>query len=188
MTRMDLAGMDRLDRDTVVCLGFFDGVHMGHARLVARAANIGRRQGLAVCVHTFDQMPARVLNPTADIDELTPLARKAELLAALGVDILAVSAFCDTVNLPPEVFFAEILQGKLRARHIVCGFDHRFGHRGAGDVALLGRLCAKAGIGLDVIDPVTLSDGALISSTAIREAIRAGDAARVARMLGRDAL
>lgn len=188
MTTIELAKTKRLDGDTVVCLGFFDGVHLGHAQLVARAVEIGRQNGLAVCVHTFDQMPARVLNPQAQITELTPLPHKAALLAALGVDILAISAFCDTVNLSPGAFFSQILEGKLRARHIVCGFHHRFGHRGEGDVALLGRLCAQAGIGLDVIEPVTLPDGELISSTAIREAIRAGDRAKVARMLGRDTL
>ncbi|MDL2319232.1 hypothetical protein LJC74_09225 [Eubacteriales bacterium OttesenSCG-928-A19] len=175
-----------LKEKTVVCLGFFDGVHIGHRELIERAVSIGAHNRLKVCVHTFDTMPVRVINPDADVLELTPLAEKALLLEALGVDILAVSAFDgEVMHMRAKAFFHDILLEKLSARHIVAGFHHRFGYRGEGDVAMLADMCSQAGIGLDVVQPVTLPGGELISSTAIRQAIRAGDIARAERMLGR---
>lgn len=185
MTIVQVGSLVRLPEPTVVCLGFFDGVHIGHAQLIERAVAIGKENRLKVCAHTFARMPARVLTPQVEVQELTPLPRKAALMGALGVDIVAVSDFAQTMNMRAQDFFAEILVTKLRAQYIVCGFHHRFGHRGEGDVALLTRLCAAAGIGLEVIAPVTLEDGELVSSTSIREALRAGDMARAERMLGR---
>lgn len=175
-----------VDVPTVVCLGFFDGVHLGHVSLVRRAQQVAPRGELAVCVHTFDAMPARVLQPEADILELTPLAEKAALLDALGVDILAVSHFdAGTSQMRAQAFFDHTLLLQLHARHIVAGFHHRFGYRGEADAQALEAFCAQAGIGLDIIAPVTLDSGELISSTAIRAAIRAGDTQKASRMLGR---
>ncbi|MDR0896894.1 MAG: FAD synthetase family protein [Oscillospiraceae bacterium] len=189
MTRLDLAAGARAPRDAVVCLGFFDGVHLGHARLVAQAREVAQAEGLLLCVHTFAQMPARVLSPGAQIRELTPLPEKAALLAALGVDLLAVSPFDERMrHLRAEAFFREILMEALRARHIVCGFHHRFGERGEADTARLSALCAANGLGLSVIAPVTLPDGELVSSSAIRQLLDAGDLARARAMLGRDSI
>lgn len=187
MRRLYLDDVPSTGEETVVCLGLFDGVHIGHRMLIERAISIGKRDRLKVCVHTFDTMPARVISPEADILELTPLEEKAELLSMLGVDIMAVSAFDGAVrHMRAKAFFEEILVEKLCARHVVAGFHHRFGYRGEGDTALLAELCAEAGIGLDIIQPVTLPEGELISSTAIRQAIREGDIARAKRMLGRE--
>lgn len=174
-----------LDKPTVVCLGFFDGVHIGHASLIARAKAISARTDAGVCVHTFDQMPARALNPGADILELTPLAEKAALLEMLGVDVLAVSRFADTVHMRAADFFRSILLDKLLATHIVAGFHHHFGYRGEADVKWLKSFCAQAGVGLDIIEPITLAGGELVSSTAIRQAVQSGDYAKASLMLGR---
>lgn len=175
-----------LDEQTVVCLGFFDGVHLGHKRLVEQAITIRHEKRLKVCVHTFDRMPAQVLQPALALRELTPLSQKRPLLAALGVDILAVSPFtAQVMRMRAQAFFNEILLDALCARHIVCGFHHRFGYRGEADVNALAAMCERAGIGLSVIPPVTLPGGELISATAIREALRLGDLERAERMLGR---
>ena len=170
---------------TVVCLGFFDGVHLGHASLIKRAREIAQHEDLSVCVHTFDAMPARVLSPGADILELTPRDKKAALLEGLGVDILAVSHFdAGTSQMRAQDIFDHTLLLQLCARHVVAGFHHRFGCRGEADVERLRAFCERAGIGLDIIAPVTLDTGELISSTAIRTALRAGDAKLASRMLG----
>lgn len=175
----------RLSVETVVCLGFFDGVHIGHAQLIARAQAIAAENAWHTCVHTFETMPARVLRPQADVLELTPLAEKAALLASAGVEILAVSQFLETMPMRAEAFFDEILLQALHARHIVAGFHHHFGFQGEGDVEMLKAYCARAGVGLDIIAPVTMPDGELVSSTAIRKAIRDGDRGKAERMLGR---
>lgn len=185
MIRLYLEETGVLEKPTAVCLGFFDGVHIGHVELVRRAQDVARDAGLDVCVHTFDQMPVKVLQPSVETLELTPLPQKARLLEDLGVDVLAISAFEQTVHMRAEVFFHDILLGRLAARHIVAGFHHRFGWRGEGDVDMLGRLCEQAGIGLDIVAPVTLDSGELISSTAIRRAVQEGDLKRAEQMLGR---
>ncbi|MDR0928767.1 MAG: FAD synthetase family protein [Oscillospiraceae bacterium] len=189
MTRLDLAVGARAPGDTVVCLGFFDGVHLGHAQLIARARALAEAEGRLLCVHTFAEMPARVLSPGVQIRELTPLPQKAALLEALGVDLLAISPFDEGMRrMRAEAFFRDILMEALRARHIVCGFHHRFGERGEADTERLSALCAANGLGLDVIAPVTLPDGELVSSSAIRQLLDAGDLARARAMLGRDSI
>lgn len=186
MKRLLLNDGQRAQKPSVVCLGFFDGVHRGHAQLIQRAKEIAAEKALAVCVHTFDQMPVRILQPEANVLELTPLEDKASLLEALGVDILAVSRFDqETMHQSAGEFFRHVLLGALQAKHIVAGFHHRFGHQGEGDTATLYALCEKTGTGLDVIAPVTLENGELISSTAIRTALLQGNTDKAEAMLGR---
>lgn len=186
MTIVELDKAFRSKKQTVVCLGLFDGVHIGHQALVTRARGIANEKRLMVCAHTFDEMPARVLRPGVDILELTPLPEKAALLAALGVDTVAVSPFDGTMmRMRAEDFFFAILLTKLRAEHLVIGVDHRFGFRAQGGAETLRGLCAKAGVGLDIVPPVTLANGEAVSSTAIRGHLRAGDTAAAEAMLGR---
>ncbi len=175
-----------LSKQTVVCLGLFDGVHIGHARLIERAREVAVQDDLLVCVHTFDRMPAQVIHPGRMILELTPLEEKAALLGALGVDILAVSHFDDTMmHMHADTFFQSVLLDKLRAAHVVIGFHHRFGFHGEAGAETLQRFCERAGVGLSVITPVMLAGGELVSSTAIRRYLSAGDAAAAEAMLGR---
>ncbi len=186
MTTVCIENIEALEQPTVVCLGFFDGVHLGHQRLIRRACDIAREKALYVCVHTFDEMPAHVIHPRADALEITALAEKSALLAALGVDIIAVSRFGEAMmHMPAKDFFRQILLEKLRARHIVVGFHHRFGFRGEADTQMLGEFCEEAGVGLDIIRPVLLTDGELISSTAIRGFLRSGNREKAEAMLGR---
>lgn len=180
-----MEAIGRLERPSVVCIGFFDGVHIGHARLVETAVMIARDEGLVPVVHTFDVMPARLLHPEACPEELTPLPEKARLLETLGAEIVAVSAFAEAMRRPGAEFFEQVLVGKLRARHIVAGFDHRFGYRGDTDVKALGALCANACVGLSVVEAVRLGSGELVSSTAIREKLARGEIAAAEAMLGR---
>ncbi len=168
---------------TAVCLGQFDGVHRGHQALIRAASDIARAQGLTLCVHTFDPSPASLLHP--ETSELTSLDEKTALLASLGVELCAVSAFDDALRRTPgEVFFREILLSRLRAAQLIASFHHRFGAGGDTDVHRLTDLCAASGVGLTIVPPVTLADGTLISSTAIRQALAGGDFGRAREMLG----
>ena len=164
----------------VVCLGFFDGVHRGHAALIRAARQAADRLGLRVCVHTFDRAPGE------KEFELTGLEEKKALLLSLGADQVWVSPFDDEMrHMPGDKFFENIVMGRLNARHVVCGDDHRFGYRGAWGVEELKALCEKNGVGLTVVPPVTLKNGERISSTAIRKALEKGDRALAEEMLGR---
>lgn len=186
MIRIDVGATCALPKQTVVCLGFFDGVHIGHVRLIERAKAVASTSDDLVCVHTFAQMPQRVLRPGQHVMELTPLDEKEALLAAAGVDVLAVSQFTDDMmRMHAKEFFQTILVDKLRARHVVIGYHHRFGYLGEMDANGLSALCSETGIGLSVIDPVTLADGTLVSSSAIRSFFLAGDYAKAELMLGR---
>lgn len=175
-----------LTRPSVVCLGFFDGVHIGHRRLVSRAVEIAKRDGLVVCVHTLSESPARVMRPQDQLLELTSLEDKAALLEQAGAEVVAVSRFdSEMQHMPANDFFQKILVDRLCARHVVVGFHYAFGYRGEGTVQRLAELCASRGMGLDVVEPVCLADGELVSSTAIRKALSTGNTARAEEMLGR---
>lgn len=165
---------------SVVCLGFFDGVHRGHLSLIQTAGQIAREKGLIVCAHTFDRAPG-------DKDfALTTLKERESLLYQAGADTVAVSRFDDAMrHMPGDEFFQKIVLDKLNARHVVCGDDHRFGYRGGWGVKELAAMCALAGVGLTVAPPVALSDGTRVSSSAIRRALAEGNAALAETMLGR---
>ena len=172
--------MDELNAPSVVCLGFFDGVHKGHLSLLQAAKDIARDQGLIVCVHTFDRAPGE-----KDF-VLTTLAEREALLRAAGADRVAVSAFSEDMRrMSGDDFFRQIVLGSLNARHVVCGDDHRFGYKGGWGVKELEALCRQNGVGLTVCPPVSLPDGVRVSSTAIRKAILAGNIPLAEEMLER---
>lgn len=177
---------DALDTPTVVCLGVFDGVHLGHRRLIDQGLSIANEKGLLPLVHTYDPLPFSVIHPEKPLVELTDLNEKASLLEKLGVHHLAVSRFTSVLqHASGAEFFHDVLQNKLNARHLVVGFNHRFGYRGYTDAGKLGALCKESGIGLSVIEPVKTSQGSLVSSTAIRAAIMLEDYELAEEMLGR---
>ena len=177
---------ERLERPSVVCLGFFDGVHLGHRKLIDTAIEIGRREGIASCVHTFSQMPAKALHPERAHLELTTLPEKLRLFQEAGLDAAAISEFNEEMRtMHARDFLENRLIAGLNARHVVAGYDHRFGYLGECGTDMLSALCAELHIGLTVVGPVRLDGGEVISSTAIRRAIREGDYALAERMLGR---
>ncbi len=172
--------MEEKHAPCVVCLGFFDGVHLAHQALLRAARAEGRRLKLPVCVHTFDHAPG-------DKDfELTTLPEREALLKQYGADSVSVSIFNEEMrHMRGDVFFKDVILKRLNARHVVCGDDHRFGYKGAWGVKELQTLCDDAGVGLTVVPQVSLPDGQRVSSTAIRQAIRDGNIELAEKMLGR---
>jgi riboflavin kinase / FMN adenylyltransferase len=170
---------------SVVTIGVFDGVHLGHQRIVARAAEIGARLGLPVVAITFDPHPDEVVRPGSHPPFLCSPRRRAELLTGLGADAVCVIPFTlDFSRLDPDEFVRTVLVERLHAAAVVVGEDFRYGHKAAGDVPLLARLGEKYEFSAEGM-PLLGDDGARISSTLIRELLEAGDVAAAAKELGR---
>jgi riboflavin kinase/FMN adenylyltransferase len=168
-----------------VSLGNFDGVHRGHARLAEETVREARGVGGPAVVLAFDPHPARVLHPERAPATLVTTEQKAELLAELGIDRLAVLPFTkELAALEADAFARDVLSGCLGAAVVVVGANFRFGRGRSGDAAALERLGASLGFRVRSIDPVA-HDGQPISSTRIRAALSAGDVGEAERMLGR---
>ena len=168
-----------------VAIGNFDGVHLGHQALVRAAVADARAQRGAAVVLTFDPHPARVIAPERAPRTLLTLEQRAEVLAELGVDVLAVLVFDLAVAaLTPEQFAREILGHCLETRVAVVGERFRFGRERAGDAALLTQLGARMGFRVHAVSVVML-DGLPVSSSRAREALARGDVEAAARLLGR---
>jgi len=170
---------------SVVTVGVFDGVHRGHQQLIGRAVGRARERGLPAVVVTFDPHPAEVVRPGSHPARLTGLNRRADLVAALGVEAFCVLPF--TVELsrtPPPEFAHQVLVERLHAADVVVGRNFKFGHRAQGDVAALTQLGERFGFGVEGLDLIT-DDGVTFSSTYIRSCIDAGDVEAAAAALGR---
>lgn len=173
-----------IDTPCVVALGCFDGVHAGHREVLLRAVSIAREHSLVAVAFSFDASPKNFFFP-GSAPSITSGGQKAMLIEELGIDILISIPFTeDIASLSPDEFFDGIIRKKLRASHVVCGFNYTFGKRAAGDASLLSEQCAREGIKLCVLDP-TLVGGEPVSSSAIRDALLEGDVARAQKFLGR---
>ncbi|MGC5029609.1 bifunctional riboflavin kinase/FAD synthetase [Micromonospora sp. DT229] len=170
---------------SVVTIGVFDGVHKGHQATIRHAVARAREWGVQSVVVTFDPHPAEVVRPGSHPAVLTEPARKAELIEALGVDVLCVVPFTSEFSrLPAEAFVHDVLVEHLHAALVVVGDNFRFGHRAAGDVALLERLGRTFGFAVEGA-PLVAEAGTVFSSTYIRSCVDAGDVTAAAGALGR---
>jgi riboflavin kinase / FMN adenylyltransferase len=181
-------GLDDVPGDwgsSVITIGEFDGVHRGHQRIVARATEIGARLRLPVVVITFDPHPDEVVRPGSHPPLLGTSRRRAQLLAGLGVDAVCVLPFTyEFSQLGPDEFVRAVLVDRLHAAAVVVGENFRFGHRAAGDVALLGELGEKYEFSAEGV-PLLAEGGVTISSSKIRDLLAAGDVTGAERDLGR---
>jgi riboflavin kinase / FMN adenylyltransferase len=170
---------------SVVTIGVFDGVHLGHQRVVGRAAEVATELGLPVVVVTFDPHPDEVVRPGSHPPFLCTARRRAELLAGLGADAVCVLPFTrEFSELGPDDFVRAVLVDRLHAARVVVGEDFRFGYRAAGDVPLLAQLGEKYDFTVEGV-PLLADNGVTISSSEIRQRLAAGDVAGAARDLGR---
>ena len=177
---------------TAVTIGAYDGVHRGHRAVIATVRRLAEQRGLATALVTFDRHPASVVRPASAPRLLTDLEQKLELLADTGLDHTVVLHFDEARSKESaEDFVNEVLVGCLNTKLVVVGEDFHFGHQRRGNVELLRSVGAE--LGFDVL-PLSLvgldgepaaDEGERVSSTAIRQALGAGELDRANRMLGR---
>lgn len=185
MSALDWA--DELEpRPSAVTVGKFDGVHVGHRRIIEQLRSIADAEGLETVVVTFDRNPLEVVRPDRAPLPLTTNEHRVELLREAGVDRVVVIPFTKEVAaVPAEEFAQRVLLDGLGARVLLVGDDFRFGARGAGDAALLRELGAPTGVRVESIDDICFADGRRVSSTWIREALALGRVREATDMLGR---
>lgn len=172
------------NRKRVIALGFFDGVHLGHGALLRRVAEVAARLDAVPAAVTFDYHPKTLVGSKSVSLINTPEDRERLMKSVYGMgDVIALPFDRAMMELPWDRFVTEILVEKYQAVHVVAGHDYRFGYKGEGNPQRLNELCARLGIGCDIIDRVEL-DGVTISSTHIRGLIERGEMEEANRFLG----
>lgn len=170
-------------RGGAMAIGNFDGVHLGHRRIVERLLERAREVDGPAVVFTFDPHPVRLLRPSESPPPLTWTERKAQLLKELGVDwIVAYPTDWRLLQLTAQQFFDEIVVSAIDAKAMVEGPNFYFGHNREGTIERLGEMTCAAGMTLDIVRPVELK-GQLVSSSLIRRLISEGEVATAATML-----
>ncbi|MDR3435894.1 bifunctional riboflavin kinase/FAD synthetase [Telmatospirillum sp.] len=173
-------------RGGAVALGNFDGVHLGHQTVIGAAQRLANAHGGACGVMSFEPHPRELFSPSSVNYRLTPFRIKARLIGSLGLDFLLMQRFDREFASHTAIEFVEkVLVAGLGVRHVVVGYDYVFGKGRGGNVELLRDLAGKSGFDVTCVDPVEADDGALYSSTRIREALTAGRPREAARLLGR---
>ena len=171
-------------KERVIALGFFDGVHLGHAALLRRTAEEAAARGVTPAVFTFDRVPKEVLTgipcPLINSPE-----DRADLVRRLyGIRDVIMVPFDDEMRTTSwEDFVTKILVERYHAVHLVAGHDHHFGHKNKGSPELLVQKCAELGLGCDIIPKVEVG-GITVSSTYIRRLVELGQIERANRFLG----
>ncbi len=169
-------GEIKLDKGSVITIGTFDGVHLGHRKILTRLTKIAGDENLNSLVFTFHPHPRIVLFPDqTDLHLLTTTKERAMLIEQLGVEYLLEYPFTrDFAQIDPEFYVKEILCKQLNAKKIVIGYDHRFGHMRKGSIQLLRKMGPELGFEVEEI-PAQDIDDINISSTRIRKALEDGN-------------
>jgi riboflavin kinase/FMN adenylyltransferase len=171
--------------ETTLTVGNFDGVHLGHQAILRQVVEQARQEGRLPTVVTFDPHPLSVLRPAEAPQLIETFSQRVRQLARMGIEgVLALNFTAEMARLSPQGFVGEILVGTMRARCVQVGEGFRFGHRQSGDVKLLEELGKSYGFQTKRVDPVRLR-GRMVSSSAVREALRLGKMSAGWRMLGR---
>ena len=170
----------------VVTIGVFDGVHRGHQRIIGRAVALAAERGVLSVVLTFDPHPSEILRPGSHPALLTGTRAKAELLEALGVDVMCVVPFTKEFSrLTPDAFVHEVLVERLHVSAVVIGDNFRYGAKGAGDVDALRAAGHRLGFAVEGV-ALEGTGEATYSSTYVRALIDAGEVRAAAEVLGRE--
>lgn len=181
----DVDGGALFPHGSVVCIGAFDGLHLGHRALVRHAVSRARDLSLPAVALSFEPLPREFFSRDLPPPRLTLARGKYQGLRALGADSVGLLRFdARLAAMSAEEFVRKLLVGRLGAREVWIGPDFRFGNRRGGDLPLLKALGAELGFVAGEIEPVQ-SQGERVSSTRIREALRGGDFTDASRLLGR---
>jgi riboflavin kinase/FMN adenylyltransferase len=170
-------------RDTLLTIGVFDGVHLGHRHLMGKLTELARKQNLASGVITFSRNPREVLSPSTSLPFLTDIERRIELIKEEGVDAVIPLTFTPELAALSPKEFLELLKKHLRMKGLVVGPDFALGKNRQGDTDVLRQLGQEMGFSLTVVPPLTI-DSEVVSSTAIRQALAEGDMRRAQKLMG----
>ncbi|MDO8568227.1 MAG: bifunctional riboflavin kinase/FAD synthetase [Dehalococcoidales bacterium] len=179
----ELAGASP-DKDTLLTIGVFDGVHLGHKYLISRLVEQAGNQNLLPGVVTFRQHPHELLSPQSTLPLLTNLDERTRLLKNEGVKLVVPLSFTDELCALSARRFVSLLQKHLRMRGLVIGPDFALGKDREGNAALLSQLGKEIGFSVSVVPPEKIN-GEVASSTAIRKALAIGDVKKATRLAGR---
>ena len=169
---------------SVITVGTFDGVHLGHHRVLEEIAERARRSGRRSLLITFEPHPLEIVNPSAAPPLLTLAHERREVLAQSELDAVVFMPFTRELSQLTAEAFVRLLMRRYHLRELVIGFDHGMGRGRTGDVNVLRDLARRLHFSVDVVEAVAV-DGRSVSSSLIRRAIAGGDLARAARFLGR---
>lgn len=171
---------------SVVTIGTFDGVHLGHRKIISELVARAKAKGLRSVLITFEPHPREIVGkPDEPVRILTTLAERREITQSLGVDVMLVIDFTKTFSeTNAEAFIEEVLAGKIGLAEIVIGYDHGFGKDRRGTIDTLQAMATKHKFDVDVIDEQVVS-GKHLSSTAIRHLLESGRIAEANELLGR---
>lgn len=185
-TSLDELSAAEFPRGTAVAIGKFDGVHLGHRRVLDRLTAAAEQRGLESVVFTFARNPLSLLRPElCPVPVMSP-AQRAEEISRAGIDAVVMIEFTQEIaETPAEDYAQHVLAGSLRAKHVIVGADFHFGHRGAGDAAQLVAFGERFGFTVEIVDEVTTASGGRVSSTRIRQALMEGDVSGAGEMLGK---
>jgi riboflavin kinase / FMN adenylyltransferase len=172
-------------RGSVVAIGTFDGIHLGHQEVLRFAIARAKESGAVSTAVTFEPPPLKVLKPDAAPPRISTNQQRMDWFGAVGMEAAVVLPFTqELAGLTPEEFVDQILVRQLRVKAVVVGDNFRFGHGKAGDVGFLRELGVRQGFEVVVHKPVVL-DGNILSSTLVRKLVASGDVRGAARLLGR---
>ncbi len=178
-----LNGFEKTIEKSVVAIGFFDGVHIGHQELIKKAVSLSHELSVSCVVYTFSYHPIKTLCPEKDVYYITNNERKCEIFERLGVDAVVFDDFLRVKDMSPSLFVEEVLVKLLGSKAVVCGYNFKFGKGNSGDIDTLSSLLSTFGKRLFVIPPVCAGDTA-VSSARIRALINCGEVDVVQKLLG----
>ena len=171
-------------KDMLLAIGVFDGVHLGHKHLLSQLRESAKQRDLLSGVITFKQHPRAVLSSRVELPYLTSLEGKTRLIKNEGIDSVIVLSFNKELSQIGARQFIELLQKHLRMRGLVLGADFVLGRNREGDIPTLKRLGKEMGFSVDVVPPLQIA-GEIVSSTAVREALAKGNMRKATALLGR---
>lgn len=175
----------RIEKPTILTIGTFDGVHFGHQQILKRLNELKQKHGLQTALLTFDPHPRKVLFPEQkDLKLLTPTDEKLQLLKQNGVDVTVVYPFNkDFAQLDASLYIDNILCKSLKVKHLIIGYDHKFGKNRDGDISTLKSFSTRSNYEVEEISAQDI-DNINVSSSKIRHAIEKGDIDLANKYLG----
>jgi len=169
-----------------IALGVFDGVHLGHQKLVKLTVDKARKNDGISMVATFDPHPDKIINPESNVFLLTTLEERINLIKELGVDVFLVIKFTKTMSkIPPEDFISKILVDSLLVKELFVGFNYKFGFQGKGNTDILTKYSKFYNFKTNILKPITVNN-TIISSTRIKDYIKSGEIEKAKKLLGHD--